>query len=328
MNTIHTTSKNLDCSYTVIGGHKKIKLDNSRGLALIVLNRGERLYKEQDFLNYLSFGFDKIISIEPINSFYEVENFSSNFPSIKFLIPHQETSTGQLINLAINECAQEFVLVIWNDMVLGRNSLPKKFLNEAFEEILLCRIPFCKDSNSQVVPTIAKPLLSGNKLKVFFEPYSIDSAYSLLPYDFCGLYNKTAFIELGGFDSSFTNPYWQKLDFGFRAYLWGYNIKSSVNFAINYQGEIPTEDSSITEDYRMFYLKNLLVRVDKDQGKVSFLRFLSFYLRSGSGFFKSYAEYKKVKSWIKLNRFRFSLDANKLADLWENLNEHFSNVAG
>lgn len=303
----------------MVGGHNKVRLDNSRGLALIVLNRGERLYKESDFTNYLTFPFDTIISIEPVNSFYEVESFSASFPAIKFLIPHQETNIGQLINLAVNECQQEFILVTWNDMVLGKNSLPGKFLNLAFDQPMLCRVPFLKDSHKETIPSIATPVLSRNKLKVLFESFSFDSEFSLLPFDFCGLYNRSLFIELGGFDSSFNSPYWQKLDFGVRAYLWGNRIKASVNFTIDYREELPVEDMTATDDYRIFYLKNLLVKVVKDQGKISFFRFFSFYLKSGSGFFKSFSDYKRVKSWVKLNKFRFSLDANKLADLWENL---------
>ena len=49
-------------------------------------------------------------------------------------------------------------------------------------------------------------------------------------------------MQLGGFDYTIQNPYWQNLDFGVRAHLWGEKIRIFTSFRIQYEGNPIAED--------------------------------------------------------------------------------------
>ena len=113
MNTIPTTSKRMRIPYTVVGGKPSgdaPKLPAS--LSLIILNRGGRPYKSSIFTELENLGFREVLSVEGPSAAYDVENLSSRFPFIKFLILKEEVSIGERINMAIAESNGRYNLVI------------------------------------------------------------------------------------------------------------------------------------------------------------------------------------------------------------------------
>jgi hypothetical protein len=140
---------------------------------------------------------------------------------------------------------------------------------------------------------------------------------SLFPFDYCGVYNRTRFLNSGGFDHQLTNPYWQKVDFGFRSHMWDESIRCDTSFRVRYLTEQSPEDTTPDESYKLFFLKNLSVRFGGDAGSLPKGRFFSYYLRSGSGLISAVREFKEVRRWVHENRYRFVRDARSVTELWE-----------
>jgi hypothetical protein len=143
-----------------------------------------------------------------------------------------------------------------------------------------------------------------------------------------GVYNRERFISLGGFDAALKSTYWQLMDFGFRAHLWGEEIRSTQKIRLSYNGEAPSEDSTAEESYRRFYLKNLAPRFQIDgettsgrrsgRAWIPLHRFFAYLFRSGGDPFSAWAEFSGGRRWVKENSGRFRRDARSLTDFWEN----------
>ena len=140
---------------------------------------------------------------------------------------------------------------------------------------------------------------------------------SLYPFDYTGIYNKTRFLLTGGFDYTIMNSYWQKMDFGFRSHMWGERIVCNTTLKVSYLGKEIPEDTTPDESYKLFYLKNLSLRYTGDAATLSSWKFLRFYIKSGSPFFSALKDFKEVKKWVSINKYRFICDALSITDLWE-----------
>jgi hypothetical protein len=132
-----------------------------------------------------------------------------------------------------------------------------------------------------------------------------------------GIYDRERFIRLGGFDGTLKNAYWQFMDFGFRSWLWGEEIRSAQQVKISYNGEVPTEDNTIGESYLRFYLKNLAPVFRKDYAHLPFRRFPPYLFRSGEGLFAAWEAFTESRRWVNLNRYRWRNDARTITDRWE-----------
>jgi len=317
MSTIPTTFKRLRIPYTVIGGSRGVT--NRRfpvSLSLLLLNRGGRLYKHSFISELEQIGFDEIISIEGPAVSYDVESLARQFPSIRFIVLHEAASRGEQINLGMGEANGEFVFVMWNDMRIASASISSRLVDRIREQKALCAVPLLQNSKVETVPSIMAPAFYRKLLKVLALPPSADGTVSLFPFDFTGVYSKELFILSGGYDHNLTNPYWQKMDFGFRVYMWGEKIVCNTSLRLGYLGEVPSEDSTPDESYKMFFLKNLSIRYNADSGSLPYSRFVSYWLKSGS-FFAALREFRNVRKWVEINKFRFKQDARSITELWE-----------
>jgi hypothetical protein len=107
------------------------------------------------------------------------------------------------------------------------------------------------------------------------------------------------------------------MDFGFRAHLWGEDIRSTQFVRLSYNGEIPRTDSTADESYRRFYLKNLAPVFRGDGAEIPMRRFFPYFVRSGKDPFLAWADFAEARSWVKTSRYRFRKDARSLIELWE-----------
>ena len=130
-------------------------------------------------------------------------------------------------------------------------------------------------------------------------------------------YSKARFQLCGGFDPWMRTPYWQKLDFGLRASLWGETILADSSFQVAYTAEQSPEDNTPDWSYKLFYLKNMAVRFDGEMGVLSRRGFPAYALRSGSGLLESIREFREIQRWVWENRFRFKSDVSSLVAHWE-----------
>jgi hypothetical protein len=286
-------------------------------VSLVILDRGPRLFRGETLRDFDRLGFDSIICVEESGELLDIEAQCQRFPRLRFLLLEAVVDPGTRINLAIRESQSPFVFVLWNDMSLSTAGLSGRFFERLIEQNQLCTAPFLTTGKGVVMPTAATPALHRANLKILPLVAARDGSKSLYPFDYCGIYSREKFILLGGFDGRLASPWWQRLDLGFRAWLWGEEIRLSQALRVAYEDEPPTEDSTVDEDYKWFWLKNLAPQFRGDSAALPGYRFSGYLASRRWHLLKAWKEFRAAREWIGLNRFRFRSDASSLVDLWE-----------
>ncbi len=318
MNTIPTTFKYPRVPYTVVGGQRlNTAHPLHKDISVVLLNRGGRFYRSDLFNELESQGFGEIISLEGPQESYDVEALARKFDHVRFLLFSGQANRGEQVNTGIEEARGRFVLVLWNDMKLLPLSMSGRLLEHMEREGILCTVPLMYNSRSETIPSIMAPAFFKNRLKVIPLPPGKERTPTLFPFDYCGLYSKRKFMLSEGFDPGLRNSYWQKMDFGFRSHMWGESIEYSGFLKVQYTGDLIQEDTTPDEWYKLFFLKNLSIQFTGDTGKLPATRFISYFLRSGSGFFHSLKEFRAAQEWVRINQYRFKQDAQSVTELWE-----------
>ena len=304
--------------YTIMGGEKSDRIRKYRyPVSVLLINRKGRFYREGIIEEFVNSNSGEIICVKAPGEAYDVESLHGKFPEVKFLLLQSEISIGEKLNIGIDEAKSKFVLVLWDDMKIQLIGQLNGIIEEADSSGILCIVPVLKNKKMETIPSIQVPGFLDKELKVTNWLPEKENALTIYPFDYTGIYNKEKFIISGGFDYNITNPYWQKMDFGFRAYMWGETIACRKNFIVQYIGDINSEDSTPDESYKYFYLKNMAVRFKRDRGVLPFSQFIKFMFHSDTGPLYAYQEFKQVKDWIRINRYRFKQDAVRVIDLWD-----------
>jgi hypothetical protein len=316
-------------SYTAVGGTER---GASTGLSAILLNRGGRYPRRTLFQELEKIGFDYIISMEGPRERYDLEDLSGRFPFVRFILLKEAISPGEQINLAVSEITSPLFFVLWNDLrilhsggaakmaerlLLSREELCRGDCNTLNKR--LCTVPVIQNAHFETLPTLATPVFFRNTVKTLLFPPDQEGKPSLYPFDGIGVYDRDRFVQLGGFDGTLKNAHWQLMDFGFRACLWGEEIRSTQLIRLSYNGEVPAENDTTEESYRRFYLKNLAPVFRGDTAHLPWRRFFGYLLRSGGDFFTAWSDFTAGRRWVYANRFRFRGDAGIVTSLWENL---------
>jgi len=320
MSTIPSTLNEGTVPYTVVGGSRgpsSLPGSSQVPVSLVLLDRGPRLFRAETLRDFDRLGFDSIICVTSGGGAFDVEALCQRFPRLRFILLAGEVDAGTKVNLAIRESQATWVFVLWNDMGLSTAGLSGRFFERLAEQDLLCLAPFLSTGSGTLLPTAAAPALQGPSLKILPLQASRDGAKSLYPFDYAGIYSRERFILSGGYDGRLSNPYWQRLDFGFRAWLWGEEIRLAQSLRVAYEDEAPAEDSTVGPDYRWFWLKNLAPTFRGDSALLSRRRLPGYFLSRKGGRLGAFAEFRAARRWVELNRYRFRSDAASLADLWE-----------
>ncbi len=317
MNTIPTTTKRLRIPYTVVGGTRSGAGNRlPRSVTILLLNRGGRPFKRSLFTELIDLGASEVISIESPGARYDVENFARKFPGIRFILLNEQISTGERVNIGIHEAKGDYVFVLWNDMKLV-SGLSARIIETIANEDVLCTVPVMQNQRAETVPTIQAPAFYRRHLKIVPATPNEDGMPTIFPFDYCGIYEKEKFTLTGGFDYLLHNSYWQKLDFGFRSFMWGERIIVNTGLRVRYLEDTPAETTSRDESYKLFFLKNLAVRFNRDVGRLPVGQFLPYLLKSGGDFITALREFRQVMKWVNVNKYRFKEDARSITDLWE-----------
>ena len=314
-----TTPITIDkVNYTVIGGRREPELrKNPPLISIVLLNRAGRVFKSETLTELGKLNVYEIISIEGGGAGYDVEALSVRFPTVRFIRIHQAITEGEKINIGIEEASSRYVLVLYDDMTAAAGVLSDRLLEQVVLADCLCCVPLIQSKKQSTVPSIMSPAFMRNNLKIVQLPPSVDGMNSLFPFDFCGVYDKELFRKLGGFDGKISGKWWQKLDFGFRAYMWGESIQCKTSLRLKYLDDIPEESITPDASYRFFYLKNLVVRFDGDSGYIPKGRFPSYHVKSGEGLFTALKEFREARAWVEENKYRFRMDAKSITEIWE-----------
>lgn len=317
MNTIPLTLDAYRPTYTVLGGGRGAGCREGFPVSVLLLNRGPRLFRASLIQDLVKVGFDSILSVEDTSDSPELEALVSKHPQLRFICLKEACNLGIKINIGMRESCAPFVFVLWNDMRLATSTLSSRFFDRVVELGASCLVPTLNDATGSPLPSISHPAQSGASFKVVQLPPKSDGEKSLFAFDSCGIYSKEKFSLLGGFDWTLSNPYWQKLDFGMRTWLWGEDIRYAQALKLNYESPPPSDDTTPDEDYGRFWLKNLAPVYKGDSATLPGSRLWRFILRARINPKAAYDEFRLAKDWVSACSYRFKDDASGLADLWD-----------
>jgi len=333
MSTIPTTFNEMLPSYTVVGGREcghSMERHASTGISAILLNRSRRYTRRNLFYDLEKTGFDNIISIELSPPSYDIDELAAIFPFVRFVLLQQPLSLGEQINLAVSELDTPLFFVLWNDLKINTGGSARRMAerltctNGAAESNggktlyrRLCTVPVIQTSRYDTLPTLMVPALRHNRMQTMFLYPTSEGLSSLYPFDGVGIFDRERFIRLGGFDGTLKSSYWQLMDFGFRAYLWGEEISSTQMIRLSYEADFPTEKNSNSPDYDRFYLKNLAPVFLGDHAYLPLRRFPRFLLQANDGLSAAWDNFTESRRWVNANSFRWHCDSKSIIKRWD-----------
>ena len=324
MNTTRSISdfSRLDAgSYAVIGDTSlSVKSDVVPGFSVILTDSSVlNLPAMKDMMEKLfSIGACEIVCLERILSTDTKTNIHilcRQISHLRFLIFSEETSWGARINTAIGECSTPYQFVFRGNMAFSPGSLDSESFREAMLCERICTVPAFRDEVGELLPTVFGPIIT-NRNRFETQPIHPGRGESctLLPWDYTAVYKKDRHMALGGFDIKIREPWWQKLEYGLRAWLWGEEIKTQSSLVLKYIDQSTTEDYSPGTGYSRFFFKTLAIRYRKNQGRFpnSLMRTLSNMNSLSVG----RRQIQELRLWFRQNRHRYTRDALSLARQW------------
>lgn len=314
MNIIPSIFNERQIKCAILGGKENNK-DALIPISVILLNSGGIHQRLQNLENLLKNGFEDIISVETNSESYNMEDFVKKFPSVKFIIPLEKATQGDILNIGMREIKSDYVLVLRDTINITPTLLGSRIATKIVETNQYCIVPHLVMNNMQSLPIQFIPLVEKSVLRIKSSSVS-DGKPTLYPFDFIGIYNRKKFIQLGGFDYTILNPYWQNLDLSFRAWLWGEKISLLTGMQLSYSDKVLPEDSTPDFSQIIFYLKNMLPHYKVDHGVIPFSSLFVFMRRSSAGPIETYSQFKNASRWVKINQFRFKRDAHDLLSNW------------
>jgi len=313
--SISNATGNDGGSYTVLGGgisRNRLHSADRPNLAILLLNRGPHQYRSTLFREICSLGSAEVLSVEQSPASHNLESLSRQYANLKFLVFARKSTIGAQINTAIREASSEYIYALQGDMKANISvSFPK--LTE-----ILCTTPVFTDRQGKIIPTSIGPVIGTRR--IFDTQPRIpekNGTPSLIPWDYTGIYNKARHQSIGGFDSQIEESWWQKLDYGMRAWLWGEEIRTYLSLKISYLDELHMEDLSSGIGYLRFYLKNLAIRRDGDFASLPVRLIWSLLFSAGLSLRAVRGQIRELRHWMRVNRYRFKRDAAELTELWD-----------
>ncbi len=325
MNTIPSIFNERQINHTVLGGGEKPE-KVLMPVTCLILNRSEKQYRDRILENLLHNGFESIISIEAHGKNYNLDSLTKQYPMVKFIVPLEDVTQGDLLNMGISMAQTPYVLVLQDNLCAENVPFSSLLAKKLIEKEQFCVCPRLQSSTLQILPVRFSPTVKKSVFQVESSLAISEGAKTLYPADFAGFYDRERFIKIGGADYTITSAYWQKLDLFFRAWLWGEKVTLETAFTLTYSGNVPSDDQTIDASYLNFYLKNLLPIYKSDHAEIPRSSFFAFHSRSSHGLGESLAMFKEARRWTAENKYRFKLDAASLIEDWGKENETHESV--
>jgi hypothetical protein len=301
--------------YTVIGGPRWDRVRRYPfGFTLLVMSRGDRLFRAELLRDLQGRRIGEVLWLEGGVPAPEVEALAREFPEVRFLLVAAPCSTGELVNIGIEESRSPLVLCMWSDTRLA--PFPAAALDRIEKSGAICTVPVARTPRMEPIPSWQSPALRKRRFTVSFRIPQKDGEPTLFPFDYCGIYNKEKFAQSGGFDPAIASPYWQKLDFGMRSFLWGERLRGTTELALTYTGAPPEDDATPDQGYKLFWLKNVAVRERREMGVLPARRLFDYVAHSDTGPVYAIREFRAVRAWVHVHRFRFRRDPRELLTRW------------
>jgi hypothetical protein len=232
-------------SYTVLEASPAEEWKGTDGAlenpSALVLERGPGFYRNELFHMLQGAGFNRIVHVGKGNAAILGESSSpiSTVPGVRHLIPSENPSPGERINMGMRELKDGLVLVLWSDMTLASRSMSRRLLEKAFAQDLLCLVPELVGADGKRIASAlpfarVPPRFAGRPILYATAVYD-DLDSTLFPFDYCGLYDVARFCATGGFDERVKDPLRQTTDFGVKAWHSGQEIRmlSSLSLVLH-----------------------------------------------------------------------------------------------
>lgn len=313
MNTIPLTFKQID--RTIVGGTQENDAARFDAAAILLNTRGCHLVPKI-YSSLIKAGFKNIISVEPVRENYNIESMALQFPSVKFMVPKVEATSGALINMAVCEITSSYFLVLRDNLNINERILLPNLFSNLTDKGIYCIIPRLLTKNGEQVPIWTKPEAHGGHFNIVKSTKVQNDAPTLMARNFIALYNRKSFLELGGFDQAILNEYYQSADLALRSWLWGHESRLSTSFFINYEDLPKVEDTTRDFSYLRFYLKNIVPSYRIDHAHISLSSFFPFFTRSSCGIVQAAKLFFAAKEWVAKNKYRFKTDLQNLIENW------------
>lgn len=273
--------------------------------------------RTQTIENLLTAGFASIIWVAQSGSnAHNIEDLSKKFPSVRFVIPQEDCTIGELINTAASLVNTTHFFVLKDIIHVSQNILPPNVALSFMKQGTFCIAPRLLDTNGDGVIVNNFPESTKGRFRISSASFVCDWLPVIYPVDFIGLYNKQKFVQLGGFDPTITRPYWQNADLGTRAWLWGEEVRVTTQVTLTYSRDKGIDDVTRDYSYLYYYSKNILPVFKDDHGLVKKASFLNYKIMTHCGFFEAKDLFSEATHWVELNKFRFKRDIRSLVENW------------
>jgi len=307
-----------------MGGNERL---GSTGLSVALLNRGSRRCRRNLFADLAKTGFDLVVSIESPPAAYDIEDLSREFPFVRFVLLKESASLGEQINLAASEIDTPLFFTLWSDLRFITGGGARRMADRLRRTVLdqdgkretsarLCTVPLMQGPRFDTLPTLRMPVMLQKKEQTRGAVFSQEGLRTLYPVEGVGIYDKELFVGMGGFDWTIKSPYWQLMDFGFRAHLWGEEIAVTRSVKLAYEMDPIPEDTTSGDDYRRFYLKNLAPAFRKDCAHLPLLKFPGYLFQAARQFKGACKDFSEGRRWVHTNRYRWRRDPRTIFSLW------------
>jgi hypothetical protein len=291
--------------YTVLSDSAPV-LHWERSLSVAIIPRGNG--------QLVSPLINELMKINP----YEILLFNSKMLvqtgpiSVRNIWVDNNLSEGELINITIEEAKGRSVLILWSDMRLCSGDISSNVFMRIEERGDLCTVPQFLSSDELKLPSLTAPAFDNKGFSVVRTMNNNGEIDSFFPLDYVGIYNRARFLNMGGYDTTITNSYWQRADFALRSALWGERIVLNPALTVAYgDDDRPIDDESYDLSCRIFALKNLGLMLTPRGARLPKRRLL-WLLNSP----KPLVLFSESYDWVHQNRFRFKYTAEEVVDRW------------
>ena len=310
-----TTPLPSDLPYTVVGQTAGGAHAQRCGISLLVLNRGGRPVRSELLLPFSQCGADEVLCVLGPRPHYEIEQLASRVPQTRFILLGRDVTVGEQLSIGMREAHTPYVLSLWSDMYAP--SITERLAERVREMDALAVVPTLRTERNETVPSIIAPAFYRSLFRTIPTQPGSEGMRSLCVYAESGIWDRERYEGVGGYDPAIRNPYWQRLDLGMRAYLWGEQIVAMPSLRVQTSRPLPADDTTPGASYARFHLKNLSVRFVRDQGRLPLRQVVPFLLRTSLSLPEALRQFRQARNWVAKYRYRFVQDARRLTELWE-----------
>ncbi|MCR5732777.1 MAG: hypothetical protein K6G51_07570 [Sphaerochaetaceae bacterium] len=232
-------------------------------LSVVLLDSADRekLGKTLDwYLENLNFS----IHVITFEDRFEEENLAEIYPDVTFIVFRNLTTIGAMLNSIANVSYSSYLLVTRTDTQLVSFDGEALFSIMEKSEKPAIITPILFNCDMEIMNSLRRPYILGKEIEPKAEVPSIDNNSlhkNLYPIFGIGLYERALFQRMRGFDEEIISDYWQLLDYGIRANLFGNPVYTTSALAFRfYEKHSFIEDNMSCEGIERCYTRALSIR--------------------------------------------------------------------